>query len=111
MSTSLRRTLVMAAVCVLTLFAAPAMAKSDKAAEPQSNDPAVTEEGDTNDAHGNCPESAPDASQHPSGKDRYCEAGGSGNQGDAQASPDDRNGPMRAEGVAGESDQPGGDEV
>ncbi len=54
----------------------------------------------------------PDASptpdnQHPSGKDRSAENGGSGNQGKAESNPDDSKGPMRYEGGLGD-DKPGG---
>jgi hypothetical protein len=45
----------------------------------------VSNAGDTNESH------------HPSGKDRFLEKGGSGNQGKSESDPDDNVGPMRRE--------------
>lgn len=55
----------------------------------------------------NCPDPDGDLdNKHPSGKDRHCEAGKSGNQGKAQSDPDDDSrGPDRSNGGV---DQPGG---
>ena len=52
-------------------------------------------------------ESYPNPSRHPSGKDRYIENGGSGNQGRSESNPDDSKGPMRYEGTQGD-DKPNG---
>ena len=95
----------MALLVALLLGFAPTVAQ----AEPKGDGSATTEQNDANDPYGNCPESAPEPSQHPSDKDRYCESGGSGNQGNSQSHPDDTNGPMRSEGQAGEPDKPGGE--
>ena len=55
------------------------------------SDEATTEE----DEH--VEETDADDNQHPSGKDRSAEYGGSGNQGKAESNPDDSKGPMRYE--------------
>ena len=52
-------------------------------------------------------ETYPNPSYHPSGKDRYQESGGSGNQGRSESNPDDSKGPMRYEGTQGD-DKPNG---
>jgi hypothetical protein len=50
-----------------------------------------------------------DDNQHPSGKDRSAEHGGSGNQGKSESAPDDNVGPMRNEcGASSASDPRGG---
>ncbi|MDP9068362.1 MAG: hypothetical protein M3N53_08480 [Actinomycetota bacterium] len=66
-----------------------------------------TEDNDTNDGGtANNVEDDGD-NEHPSGKDRSVESGGSGTQGKAESNPDDSNGPMRYEGVQGD-DKPNG---
>ncbi|MEA2434674.1 MAG: hypothetical protein QOG54_2131 [Actinomycetota bacterium] len=69
---------------------------------------AYNEDNDTND--GGTPNNQPDEgdNQHPSGKDRSVENGGSGNQGKSESHPDDSKGPMRCEGTCGEADKPNG---
>ena len=59
------------------------------------------------DSHEPEPDATPSDNQHPSGKDRSGESGGSGNQGKAESNPDDSKGPMRYEGGLGD-DKPGG---
>lgn len=72
------------------------------------SDTAYTEDNDTND--GNTPNNVPDEgdNQHPSGKDRSVENGGSGTQGKSESNPDDTNGPRRCEGQCGSPDKPNG---
>ena len=95
-------------------FAGPAMARSEQGDAHAKNGDAgqeeaiVTEDGDDNDQFKNCDDAGVE-SQHPSGKDRYCESGASGNQGASTSHPDDTNGPERWEGLAQEPDKPGGD--
>jgi hypothetical protein len=57
----------------------------------------VSNAGDTNESH------------HPSGKDRFLEKGGSGNQGHSESDPDDNVGPMRREEPPCDSDPRGAD--
>jgi len=74
--------------------------------------PAATEDDDTND--GGTPNNVVDDgdNQHPSGRDRSVEPGGSGNQGNAQSDPDDDGrGPDRSNGGADQPDGPGGDDL
>ena len=59
------------------------------------------------DSHADEPDATPSDNQHPSGKDRSGESGGSGNQGKSESNPDDSKGPMRYEGGLGD-DKPGG---
>jgi hypothetical protein len=57
----------------------------------------VSNAGDTNESH------------HPSGKDRFLEKGGSGNQGKSESDPDDNVGPMRREEPPCDDDPRGAD--
>jgi hypothetical protein len=84
----------------------PGQAKTADKGPPATDTTVVTEDND-NDGVPNAPDPVGDAdNQHPSGKDKHVEAGGSGNQGKAAAEPDQNgNGPERD---AGGLDQPGG---
>ncbi len=87
-----------------TAKAGPAKAREPKVGGVSSE--AVTEDNDTGDSFPNCPQTPPDPSRHPSGKDRYCEPQRAGNQGGAKSDPDDDGrGPDRSNGGV---DQPGG---
>lgn len=56
--------------------------------------------------------SYPNESQHPSGKDRYVEPGGSGNQGNSESDPDDDGrGPDRSNGGPDKPNGSGGEDV
>ena len=69
---------------------------------------ADSDEGTTmEDSHEDEADATPSDNQHPSGKDRSGENGGSGNQGKSESNPDDSKGPMRYEGGLGD-DKPGG---
>lgn len=67
-----------------------------------------TTEDDDADGQPNCPDPQGDEdNQHPSGRDKHCEPGASGDQGNARSDPDDDGrGPDRSNGGA---DQPGGE--
>jgi hypothetical protein len=74
---------------------------------------AYTEDNDTNDGGtANNVEDDGD-NQHPSGKDRSVENGGSGTQGKSESHPDDSKGPMRYEGGRGpdKANGPGGEDL
>ena len=103
---------VLAAVLALMLAAtAPALAKhdddhakekasheaSDKDGDADSDSSTAYTEDTDSDGQANCPDRfGDDDNQHPSGKDRSCESGGSGNQGNAESAPDeDGHGPER----------------
>ena len=91
---------------LLATLVAPASAKPKDESRDKAPTPAYTEDNDTND--NNTRNNVADAgdNRHPSGKDRSIENGASGNQGKAQADPDDDGrGPDRTNGGA---DQPGG---
>ena len=69
---------------------------------------------DTDDNDGGTPNNVVDDgdNQHPSGKDRSVEPGGSGNQGNAQHDPDDDgNGPDRSNRGLDQPGGPGGDDL
>jgi hypothetical protein len=74
---------------------------------------AYTEDNDSND--GGTPNNVEDEgdNQHPSGKDRSVENGGSGTQGKSESHPDDSKGPMRYEGDPGpdKANGPGGEDL
>jgi hypothetical protein len=89
----------------LTVFGSPIAKKNPPA-------PVVTEDNDTND--GGTPNNVVDDgdNQHPSGRDRSVEPGGSGNQGNAQSDPDDDGrGPDRSNGGVDQPGGPGGDDL
>jgi hypothetical protein len=76
--------------------------------------PAATATEDTDGNDGDTPDDVADAGddQHPSGRDRSVEPGGSGNQGRASADPDDDGrGPDRSNGGADRPDGPGGEDL
>lgn len=68
--------------------------------------------GYAHDEQQTCPDEEGDTdNRHPSGKDRHCEAGGSGTQGSAQSDPDDDGrGPDRSNGGLDQAGGPGGDD-
>ena len=80
-------------------------------AERDDDTSVVTEDDDTND--GNTPNNVVDEeNDHPSGKDRSVEFGGSGNQGAAAHDPDDDgNGPDRSNGGLDQPDGDGGEDL
>jgi hypothetical protein len=89
-----------------------AAAKSTVLKDAKPNPPAFTEDDDTND--GNTPNNVVDSgdNQHPSGKDRSVEHGGSGNQGAAASDPDDDGrGPDRSNGGLDKPNGPGGQDL
>jgi hypothetical protein len=112
-----RRLLALLAIVsgiVLILGAGTAFAEDGrgKAQGGGSAQPTVTEDDDS-DGVPNEPDPIGDAdNQHPSGKDKHAEAGGSGNQGKAASTPDqDGRGPDRDQGGTDKPDGPGGADI
>ncbi|MBA2725591.1 MAG: hypothetical protein H0U53_06345, partial [Actinobacteria bacterium] len=115
---------VLSMLLTLSLFAAPVAAADKNGSDPmngaseqaqegsqrhQQSVPGVTEDNDTND--GGTPNDVPDVgdNQHPSGKDRSVEEGGSENQGSSDSDPDDdTRGPERTNGGPDKADGSGG---
>ena len=91
---------------------APGQAKSANKGPPSSDTTQVTEDND-NDGVPNAPDPLGDAdNQHPSGKDKHVEAGGSGNQGNAASEPDGNgHGPERDAGGLDKPGGPGGEDI
>lgn len=69
--------------------------------------PTATTEDDDGDGIGNADDT--NESRHPSGKDKFLEQGGSGNQGRSESDPDDNVGPMRREAPPCDNDPRGAD--
>lgn len=98
-----------------TAFADPPA--SDHDGDAGSEEAVFTEDNDNDPgAHGNqpnCPDPDGDAdNQHPSGKDRSCEHGKSGNQGKSESTPDqDGKGPERDTNGTDKPNGPGGSDV
>ncbi len=104
----------LAIVAVAPSFAGdndPGKEKPSQASQSGASDHDGDADSDENtsleDSHEAEPDAAPSDNEHPSGKDRSAENGGSGNQGKAESNPDDSKGPMRYEGAQGD-DKPGG---
>ena len=105
-------TVFAAMLAVMLVAAVPALAHpSEDKGKSESNETSDHDgDADSDDStaleDGHDEEAGVDDNQHPSGKDRSEEKGGSGNQGKSESNPDDSKGPMRAEGTAGEDDKP-----
>ncbi|MBW3577325.1 MAG: hypothetical protein KY462_06230 [Actinobacteria bacterium] len=94
------------ALAAFLLQPAAAASKDRATGQDKAQRAQVTEDND-DDGFPNCPDPLGDAdNRHPSGKDKHCESGRSGNQGGAAHDPDDDGrGPDRG---TGGRDQPGG---